>query len=300
MRALRVGVTVMALFALSGCVRRSTHEAALLGLRQEASAEQERMQAALDSSRAREAALQRDLAASEEARRAEEARLEARIAELERETERLEGLRAQAVERFEEARQEVARLEFLLGENTAESRQLRQRLQSLAAIEREVRERNEIFQEVIGRFRSLIDGGQLSVSIERGRMVIHLPQDILFESGSARLGTEGRQTIAAVADVLAGLDERTFQVEGHTDNVPISTAQFPSNWELSSARSLSVVRLLIENGVSPDRVSGAAFGEYQPVAANDDRESRRRNRRIEIVMLPNLDVIASAQVPGGA
>ena len=85
---------------------------------------------------------------------------------------------------------------------------------------------------------------------------------------------------------------RSFQVEGHRDNVPISTERFPSNWELSSARALSVVRILIDAGVAPEHVSGAGYGEYQPVASNDDRDGRRLNRRIEIVMLPNLDVIA--------
>ncbi|MCA1790004.1 MAG: OmpA family protein, partial [Thioalkalivibrio sp.] len=129
------------------------------------------------------------------------------------------------------------------------------------------------------------------------RMVIQLPQDILFASGSATIGADGRSTIQEIGSVLAELSDREFQVEGHTDNVPISTERFPSNWELSSARALSVVRLLIQAGVSPERVSGAGFGEFHPVASNDDATSRRRNRRIEIVMLPNLDVIAGTNLP---
>jgi chemotaxis protein MotB len=135
------------------------------------------------------------------------------------------------------------------------------------------------------------------VAIDRGRMVIQLPQDILFQSGSATIGADGSQTLGEVAAVLADLADRTFQVEGHTDNVPISTARFPSNWELSSARALSVVRLLVQNGVPPANLSGAGYGEFQPKASNDTPDSRRLNRRIEIVMLPNLDVIAAAQVP---
>jgi len=99
-----------------------------------------------------------------------------------------------------------------------------------------------------------------------------------------------------VASVLASFEDRSFQIEGHTDNVPISTSAFPSNWELSSARALSVVRLLIQGGVASERLSGAGYGEYQPVAPNDDPQSRRRNRRIEIVMLPNLDVIAGTSL----
>ena len=145
-----------------------------------------------------------------------------------------------------------------------------------------------------------MDGGQPSVAIVRGRLVILLPQDVLFESGSATLGREGRSVISEVASVLSAFPDRSFQVEGHTDNVPIATERFPSNWELSSARALAVVRVLAQGGVAPASLSGAAFGEYQPVASNDDRDSRRRNRRIEIVMLPNLDVIAQTQLPGGA
>ena len=178
---------------------------------------------------------------------------------------------------------------FLAGhaENAAEQQQ-----------EQEIRERNRIYEDVLGRFRSLIDAGRLSVSISRGRLVINLPQDILFASGSATLGRDGRQTVAEVASVLAEIEDRRFQVEGHTDNVPISTAQFPSNWELSAARALSVVKILVEQGVAPDNVSGAGYGEYHPVATNTTPDGRRLNRRIEIVMLPNLDVIAESGVGG--
>jgi chemotaxis protein MotB len=169
-------------------------------------------------------------------------------------------------------------------------------LAQLSAIEAEVRERNQIYEEVLSRFRSLIDAGRLSVSIVRGRMVINLPQDILFASGSADLGAQGRETLAEIASVLSEFDDRKFQVEGHTDDDPISTAQFPSNWELSAGRALSVVKLLVDRGVSPELVSGAAFGEFQAVATNETAEGKRLNRRIEIVMLPNLDVIAESGV----
>ncbi len=183
----------------------------------------------------------------------------------------------------------------MLSQQGAEYDQLQERLQALSQVEQEVQERNRIYEEMLGRFRSLINAGQLNVSIVRGRMVIQLPQDVLFPSGSATLSSDGRQAISQVGTVLSELADRTFQVEGHTDDVPISTAQFPSNWELSSARALSVVRVLIQAGVAPERLSGAGYGEYQPVASNDTPEGRRLNRRIEIVMLPNLDVIADTQ-----
>jgi chemotaxis protein MotB len=244
--------------------------------------------------------------ANELARRDErEARLREQIATLQRETDRLiedlgtarrELLLAQ--EDLSAARLEASRVANLLSAQGAEAQRLRGRLDQLSSIEQEIRERNRIYEDILGRFRSLIDAGRLSVSIVRGRVVINLPQDILFASGSATLGRDGRQTVQEVATVLAGIQDRRFQVEGHTDNVPIATAQFPSNWELSAGRALSVVKILVERGVPPENVSGAGYGEYHPVATNSTPDGRRLNRRIEIVMLPNLDVIADTGVGG--
>lgn len=281
---------VALLLAPTACVKKSTHELTLADLarsREEQQELRERM-AAEEARRDRE----------EAALRAEIEGLRTRLEEVEAELARTERLRAQEADRFTEARAEIDRLELIANQRGEEYRRLQQRIRALGAIEREVRERNRIYEEVIGRFRSLIDGGRLSVAIVRGRMVIQLPQDILFQSGSATLATEGRRTIAEVGTVLAELSDRSFQVEGHTDNVPIATERFPSNWELSTARALSVVKLLVDQGVAAANLSGAGYGEFQPVASNDDREGRRLNRRIEIVMLPNLDVIASMSVPG--
>jgi chemotaxis protein MotB len=291
---LRTALCVAVLVSSAGCVKKSTHQAALTDLarvrvdREELRAQMEAQLEACEA-RTREEA---------NARAASEASLNSQLDALQNELDRTERRRDQAEARFEEARAEVHRLELVLSERGGEYRRLEQRLQALSAIEREVRQRNQIYEEVIGRFESLIDAGRLTVSIVRGRMVIQMPQDILFESGSATIGTEGRRTIAEVADVLADLEGRSFQVEGHTDDVPIATARFPSNWELSTGRALSVVRLLVDRGVPPAALSGAGYGEFQPVAENASAEGRRRNRRIEIVMLPNLDVIATAQVPG--
>jgi chemotaxis protein MotB len=273
---------------LSSCVvRKSTHQTTLDELARERAERAEQVEA-----------LRGELTALEETRQAEIRDLMARLARVEDSLQATEDRRARTEAFFEEARAEVYRLETILEARGAEARQLQSRLRALSAVEREVRERNEIYEDVIGRFRSLIDAGRLSVSIARGRMVINLPQDILFESGSATLAPEGRRTLAEVGQVLSELTDRTFQVEGHTDTVPISTERFPSNWELSAARALSVVHLLVGEGVASVNLSGAAYGEYQPVGDNDTPEGRRLNRRIEIVMLPNLDVIADAGITG--
>jgi len=275
----RVFLFLVLTLLATGCVKRSTYNDAIADARDV------------------EMGLRADLQASWD----EEARLEGEIAALEGEIEGLEGQiadlegqRESLRDRLGLAAEEVHRLEVLLSDQGSEYDELQERLESLRQVEAEVRERNAIYEDMLTRFRSLIDGGQLAVAIDRGRMVIQLPQDVLFGSGSATLGAEGVATLTAVGEVLASLDDRSFQVEGHTDNVPIAGAPFRSNWELSSARALSVVRVLIDAGVPPESLSGAGYGEYQPVASNDDREGRRLNRRIEIVMLPNLDVIADS------
>jgi chemotaxis protein MotB len=220
-----------------------------------------------------------------------------RIEQLEQDVSRRSEDQARLDADLTASRTEVARLQASLAQRGEQYTELQERLLSLAQVEREIRERNRIYEDVLHQFRSLIDAGQLTVDIVRGRMVIRLPQDILFQSGSATLGTDGTRTLREVGAVLARLEDRQFQVEGHTDNVPIATAQFPSNWELSSARAMSVIRVLLQSGVPPARLSGAGYGEFQPVAANDSPANRRLNRRIEIVMLPNLDLIATTPVP---
>lgn len=144
------------------------------------------------------------------------------------------------------------------------------------------------YRQLLARFKSLIDAGKLRVKIVDGRMVVELATDILFGSGSADLSPAGKTAIVEVAQVLASIPDRKFQVEGHTDNVPIKTAQYPSNWELAAARALTVVKTLVEGGLPADRVSAASFGDQKPVAPNETPEGKAANRRIEIVVVPDL------------
>jgi chemotaxis protein MotB len=144
------------------------------------------------------------------------------------------------------------------------------------------------FKNLLARFKTLIDAGKLKVRIVEGRMVVVLATDILFASGSASLSKDGKIAIAEVAQVLSGIPNRNFQVEGHTDNVPISTAQFPSNWELAAQRATHVVREMIEAGMPKERISAASFADTKPVGSNDAPETRAQNRRIEITIVPDL------------
>ena len=165
---------------------------------------------------------------------------------------------------------------------------MKQALAELEARRRAAEARVAEFRGLIERFKPLIDTGRLKVKVARGRMVVELATDILFPSGSATLSKPGADAVQEVAKVLAAVPNRRFQVEGHTDNVPIRTKSFPSNWALASARAINVVTTMIDAGMPADRVSGASMGEYAPARGNDSDEGRAANRRIEIAIIPDL------------
>ena len=179
------------------------------------------------------------------------------------------------------------------GELSDSIEEMTQALAEAARREREANARIAEYKAILAKFKSLIDAGRLKVKVVDGRLVVELATDILFGSGQAELSEDGAAAIREVGSILATLPGRRFQVEGHTDNVPIKTARFPSNWELASARALSVVQTLVAGGMSPTQLSAASYSQYRPVAENDAAEGRSANRRIEIVMVPDL-----SKVPG--
>jgi chemotaxis protein MotB len=130
-----------------------------------------------------------------------------------------------------------------------------------------------------------IPEGAISTEVTERGLTIHIADRALFESGKADLKEAAREVLNTVTGEIKGIGNHIC-VEGHTDNVPIHTAAFPSNWELSTARATNVVRYLVENkGVSPQRISARGFGEYRPVASNATDEGRSLNRRVDIVIL---------------
>lgn len=162
-------------------------------------------------------------------------------------------------------------------------------VEELRAKERQAQARLATFRNMLERFNKMIASGKLKVKIVRGRMVVELAENILFDSGKADLKAEGQAALTEVASVLASIGERDFQIAGHTDNIPIKSAKFPSNWHLSTARALTVTTYLADHGVPSVRLSAAGYADTQPAAANDTPEGRQQNRRIEIVLMPNLD-----------
>lgn len=170
--------------------------------------------------------------------------------------------------------------------------QMTEALGVLAARNLEAQARNLEYRAMLDRFRTLIDAGTLDVRMVDGRMVLTLPMDVLFASGSAKLSKSGAQTIATVGATLASIPDKRFEVEGHTDDVPIHNDRFASNWELASARALVVVHALLDAKLAPQRVSAASYGEWRPRADNRTDQGRAANRRIEIVVVPDLSAVA--------
>ncbi|MEW5895998.1 MAG: OmpA family protein, partial [Candidatus Omnitrophota bacterium] len=145
-------------------------------------------------------------------------------------------------------------------------------------------------RELENRLRGEIDDSSVKVEmLERG-LVITFVAEVLFDSGKATLKEPSLETLQKVARVLdTTVKDMKVGIEGHTDNVPIRHSGWKSNWELSAARAMSVLHYLVdEGGISPERLSATGFGEYHPVDTNDTVEGRQKNRRVEIVILPNM------------
>lgn len=224
-----------------------------------------------------------------QAKRDELAATQAKLAEseqrgnsLDTQLQELSNRNAELMERLNLAGAEKGTLSATLADRERALEELRQR-------EKQAQARLKTFQDMVDKFKAMIDSGKLRVRVVRGRMVVELSENILFDSGKAELKKEGQEALTQVASVLGSIANRDFQIAGHTDNIPIKSAKFPSNWELSTARAVEVTRFLAEQGVDTARLSAAGYADTQPVASNADSEGRRQNRRIEIVLMPNLD-----------
>jgi len=167
------------------------------------------------------------------------------------------------------------------------------RLEELRKAQAAADARATLFKQLALKFQKMIDAGELKVALRNGRMVLELPNDVLFDSGQTLIKPAGKQALGKVATVLRTITGRHFQVAGDTDNVPIDTPQFPSNWELSTKRAVEVVHFLLSQGMHPELISAAGYGEFDPVAGNDSADGRARNRRIEISLQPNIDELVS-------
>jgi chemotaxis protein MotB len=156
--------------------------------------------------------------------------------------------------------------------------------QSVAADAQGQRELDRVTDDVSSALQSLIAAGQVHVRRYGSWIAVDISTDILFDSGVAHLSPAAIQALERLAAALAPWPN-AVRVEGHTDDRPIRTAAFPSNWELSAARAASVVHLFMDHGIAPERLAVLGFGQYRPVMPNTTAAGRNANRRVEVVIL---------------
>ena len=211
------------------------------------------------------------------------------MAKLKAEIDDARGENADLKERLSTLREERRSLE-------AEIKMLQQQIDQLSAdkeanakLIEQARQRLEMFKNMLAKFKKMIESGKIKIKIVNNKMLVEMASAILFPSAKAKLSEEGEAALTEVGGILATISDREFQVARHTDNIPIKNRRFKSNWDLSTSRAVAVVRHLIDSGMDPDSLSAAGYAATQPVASNETAQGRAQNRRIEIVLQPNLD-----------
>jgi chemotaxis protein MotB len=177
--------------------------------------------------------------------------------------------------------QRLSDLEAKSAAAAAEAETQRQRAETLQAKSKE-------YESLAASLDKEIKAGQIKVSELQGKVTVRMGEKVLFPSGSATISPEGKGTLKKISEAFAAVKDRMIRVEGHTDNIPIHSSRFPSNWELSSARAISVVRYLQDQGMDPKLLGAAGYGEFQPISPNDTPDGRAENRRIEISLAAPL------------
>lgn len=170
-------------------------------------------------------------------------------------------------------------------------------------IKQQTENMKQVAQDLLRVMAPLIKDGQVKVTQSLRGVTVEINAAVLFAQGQAVLQPESAKVLSAVAQVLASTPNR-IQVEGHTDDSPIATTFFPSNWELSTARASSVVRLFGEHGVSPERMVAVGYADNRPLVPNTDAESRARNRRVTMFIISETETktkdVPVAPPPGAA
>jgi chemotaxis protein MotB len=166
----------------------------------------------------------------------------------------------------------------------------RQRDSAMAEKEKAISGLKSTYDDLVKELNKEIQTGQIAITQLKDKLSLTMVEKVLFDSGSAEIKKDGKKVLERVGEILKQAKDKQISVEGHTDNVPISSRlreKFPTNWELSTARATNVVRYLQEKvGLDPRVLAADGFAEYRPVEPNDKEEGRAKNRRIEIVLIP--------------
>jgi chemotaxis protein MotB len=285
---IRISTLIFVSAILSACVSETVHQqkldenAYLQSVIKSLEADYERLKADKIQLADRNDSLnQRVLEAIERNKLLQEDLMRAR-ADLERVEKVLADRSAEAGTAMAEMRQEIDRL--VEGNNL-----LQQQLEvELQAREARLAEVQSTYDELVGKLEQEIERGEVRISELKGKLTVNVVDKILFDSGKAALKPAGIKVLQQIGDILNSAVDKNIQVEGHTDNVPISgglAAKYPSNWELSTARATTVLHFLQDKvGVSGERLSAVGYGEYQPISSNATAKGRAENRRIQIVL----------------
>lgn len=240
--------------ALMGCVKKSTYKKSL--------AENARLKAEMDDHQKKSAANEKTL------------------------NDKIKELQSQLGQLDETSKAELGKLNKDKAATEAELAELRRQKEA-------AEKRIAAYKALQDKFRALVDTGKLQVVFRNGQMTLKLPSGILFPSGSADLSKDGEKALTEVVAILMQFKDRRFVVAGHTDSQPIKTAQFKNNWYLSTARANSVVQFMIKQQFPAKSLAASGYGEFDPVSPNDTEANRELNRRIEIILVPNLEELPS-------
>jgi chemotaxis protein MotB len=171
----------------------------------------------------------------------------------------------------------------------ASEAELQKQMAELQAKEMQVQEQSTAFQQMQEAMKAEVDAKTVTIQELEGKLTVSLVEAILFDSGKAVVKKDGQAALKKVAEVLRNSKDQEIVVAGHTDNVPITSKlaeKYPTNWELSAARAIAVVKLLEADGVDPKMLVAAGLGEFRPVADNATPDGRAKNRRMEIILMP--------------
>ena len=163
-------------------------------------------------------------------------------------------------------------------------------IEKITKMKNDLNELERAKEELEKRLQDEINNKQVKVEMQDKGLVITFVSEVLFDSGKAKLRADCYSKLDKVASVLnTTVADLNVGIEGHTDNQPIKRSGWKSNWELSTARALSVLHYLSDKSVAEPRLAAIGYGEYKPVASNDTKEGRQKNRRVEIVILPKTE-----------
>jgi len=188
----------------------------------------------------------------------------------------------------------IAEKEKLLAEREKELQEKSKRVQELEEIINKQNESLNALQTLISNALVSFKSDELTVETRNGKVYVSMSDKLLFQSGSTEVDVKGKEALQKLAVALQKQPDIAIAVEGHTDNVPISSGKFADNWDLSVLRATSIIRILSKYGLSSQRVTASGRGEHFPVADNSTKEGRAKNRRTEIILSPKLDELMGA------